>query len=93
MNTLTNNTFQLKAYSIGELSKMYNVNRCTFKKWIEPFSTEIGKRRGRFYTVIQVKLILKKWGCLQLLVKSKNDFYFSKKISSNCIKIIIQRGK
>ncbi len=62
MTNETSNTFQLKAYSIGELAKMYNVNWRTFKKWIEPFNTEIGKRRGRFYTVIQVKIIFKKLG-------------------------------
>ena len=48
MTNVTNNTFQLKAYSIGELAKMYNVNWRTFKKWIEPFNTEIGSTAAKF---------------------------------------------
>ncbi|HBF89351.1 MAG TPA: hypothetical protein DDX39_11985 [Bacteroidales bacterium] len=62
MTTEINNTIHLKAYSIGELAKMYDINWRTLKKWIEPFESEVGKRRGRFYTIIQVKVIFEKLG-------------------------------
>lgn len=60
MTNVTNNTIQLKAYSTGELAKMYGVNWRTFKKWLVPFEKEIGERRGRFYTITQVKIIFEK---------------------------------
>lgn len=60
MTIVTNNTIQLKAYSTGELAKLYGVSWRTLKKWIAPFEAEIGERRGRFYTITQVRIIFDK---------------------------------
>ena len=60
MTIVVNNTIQLKAYSAGELAKLYGVNWRTFKKWLIPFEAEIGEKRGRFYTITQVKIIFDK---------------------------------
>ena len=50
----------LKPYSLTELSKLYSVCIKTIKKWMKPFSEEIGEKNGRFYTINQVKLIFSK---------------------------------
>ncbi|HVA97727.1 MAG TPA: hypothetical protein VNG53_02445, partial [Bacteroidia bacterium] len=52
--------FPLKAYSPIELQKLYNVSPKTFSAWLKPFSREIGKLRGRKYTIKQVKVIFSK---------------------------------
>jgi hypothetical protein len=55
-------TMSVEPYSLTELSKIYNVCIRTMKKWMEPFAEEIGTKRGRYYTVVQVKIIFQKLG-------------------------------
>ena len=50
----------IKPYSLGELAKLYDVDRKTFRGWLTPFQKEIGKREGRYYTIRQIKIIFKK---------------------------------
>ncbi len=71
MKAMVKNMVQVKVYSSGELARMYGVNRRTFKRWIEPFLNRIGKRRGRFYTIMQVKIIFEKLGTPPAPVESK----------------------
>jgi len=54
------NIIHLKVYSLTELARLYGVSCRTLKKWLEPFEAEIGQRRGRFYTITQVKIIFEK---------------------------------
>ena len=54
--------FVLRPYSLKELSDLYGVCTKTFNKWIEPFKASVGEKRGRFYTVNQVKTIIEKIG-------------------------------
>ena len=54
--------FVYKAYSIAELARFYGVCHLTIKKWIKPFLAEIGEKQGRFYTVLQVRIITEKIG-------------------------------
>ena len=56
------NKLPLKPYSLMELSRIYGVDFRTFKKWIVPFQDKIGLRIGRFYTVLQVKIIFDSLG-------------------------------
>lgn len=51
---------RLKPYSISELARIYEVDARTLKKWLEPFKEEIGVKRGRFYTIPQVRIIFDK---------------------------------
>lgn len=60
MTTETQSCIALKAYSMTELAKIYKVDWRTFKKWLLPFSNEIGAKQGRFYTIPQVKVIFEK---------------------------------
>ena len=52
----------VRAYDKWQLSKLYGVGAKTFNKWIEPFTAEIGKQRGKKYTPAQVKIIFTKLG-------------------------------
>ena len=46
---ITNDKFELRAYSKKELAEKYQVSVKTFDKWLKPFSEKIGEKRGRFY--------------------------------------------
>jgi transcription initiation factor TFIIIB Brf1 subunit/transcription initiation factor TFIIB len=62
MNQNLNKTggIMLKPYSLTELANLYKVDRRTIKNWLQPFLEELGEKRGRFYTITQVKIIFKK---------------------------------
>ena len=53
---------EIKPYSAKELAEIYDVCDKTFKKWIKPFSNDIGEKHGRYYNVNQVKVIFEKIG-------------------------------
>lgn len=48
---------EIRSYSIGELSKLYDMSVKTMNRWLKPHGSTIGKREGRYYTVKQVELI------------------------------------
>ena len=48
----------VKPYTVKDLGGIYGVDPRTFLKWIKPFESRIGERNGRFYTVMQVEIIL-----------------------------------
>ena len=54
--------FPLKAYTVKQLSELYGVSPKTFHRWIAPFLEDIGEKKGYFYTISQVKTILKHLG-------------------------------
>lgn len=64
---------ELRSYSLAELAYLYNVCDRTFKKWIKPFLTEIGERRGRFYTINQVQIIFEKLGAPPVIMLSQDS--------------------
>ena len=55
-------TIEIKAYSISELARMYGISNKTMNRWLKPYSDIIGKREGRYYTALQVRIILHKLG-------------------------------
>ena len=59
-NKENNKQIILKPYSLNELSKLYGVDWRTLKVWLKPFLAEIGEKKGRYYTIPQVKIIFKK---------------------------------
>jgi transposase len=60
--SITTEKFDLKAYSKKELAEKYEVSVKTFNKWLEPFTEKVGAKRGRYYTVNQVKTIVEVLG-------------------------------
>lgn len=53
---------RLKAYSVKDLSMLYECSRKTMRKWIGEFAKEVGPRVGHFYTPKQTKIIFEKVG-------------------------------
>lgn len=53
------NNIPIKPYSLKELAGIYKVSVPTFKKMLVPFSHKIGCQIGRFYSITQVKQILR----------------------------------
>ncbi len=56
---IVNGVLKIKPYSITELSSLYTVCIRTFKRWLVPFNEEIGAKCGRYFTIAQVRTILK----------------------------------
>ena len=48
---------EIRSYSIGELSKLYDMSVKTMNRWLKPHTEAIGKREGRYYTVKQIQQI------------------------------------
>ena len=59
---ITTDKFELKAYSKKELAEKYQVSVKTFNAWLKPFEDKKGMKRGRYYTVNQVKTMLEVLG-------------------------------
>lgn len=59
---ITTDKFELRAYSKRELAEKYQVSVKTFNSWLKPFEDKVGAKRGRYYTVNQVKTMLEVLG-------------------------------
>jgi DNA-binding transcriptional MerR regulator len=44
-------------YTPGELAALYRVSTKTLRTWLEPHLTKLGKRKSKYYTSRQVKII------------------------------------
>jgi hypothetical protein len=51
---------KIKRYKLRELAGIYEVNRKTFRGWLNKFKDELGTREGHYYSISQVKLIFSK---------------------------------
>lgn len=51
---------KIKRYKLRELAGIYEVNRKTFRGWLDKFKAELGAREGHYYSISQVKLIFSK---------------------------------
>ena len=58
---------KVRPYSIKELASIYEIGEKTLRKWLIPFHPELGEKRGRCYTVLQVEKIFFKLGIPYLL--------------------------
>lgn len=60
--SITENTIEVKPYSLTELANIYGVTNRTMKNWISKHSAAVGEKVGRLYTALQVKVIFEKLG-------------------------------
>lgn len=60
--SITTDKFELKGYSKRELAEKYNISIRTLNTWLKPFEEKVGAKRGRYYTVNQVKTIIESLG-------------------------------
>ncbi|HVI45243.1 MAG TPA: hypothetical protein VM802_10245 [Chitinophaga sp.] len=54
--------FTLQPYTVKDLADLYGVHRNTFARWLYPFENEIGIRKGYYFNIKQVKIIVDKLG-------------------------------
>lgn len=47
----------LRPYNLKELCALYSISSKTLKKWLLPLKKKIGKKRGNYYTIPQVREI------------------------------------
>jgi|GEM_PF-1877386 len=54
--------YPVRPYTYKELMVLYGISRRTLTAWLAPFRSEIGEKRGRYLTVMQVAVIFKRLG-------------------------------
>lgn len=52
----------VKPYTMKELCEIYQISDKTMRKWLKPFSDQIGERQGHIYNVAQVVTIFTNLG-------------------------------
>lgn len=57
-----NEKFEIRPRTTKEMAGFYNINLCTFRKWLNPFRNEIGEKVGLYYRPAQVKKIIELLG-------------------------------
>ena len=62
VKSLAEETFRLKPYTQSGLAVLYGVSLTTIKKWLKPMAQEIGERKGWYFSIKQVDIIVKKLG-------------------------------
>ena len=60
--SITTDKFEVKASTKKEMAAIYGVSVRTFNSWIKPFEEKVGEKRGRYYTVNQVVIIVEVLG-------------------------------
>ena len=60
--SITTDKFEVKASTKKEMAAIYGVSVRTFNSWIKPFEEKVGEKRGRYYTVNQVVIIIEVLG-------------------------------
>lgn len=52
----------IKPYTPGDLASLYQVSPHTIKRWLRAHDLYIGKRVGRYYSILQVTTIFERLG-------------------------------
>lgn len=47
----------LKPYTLKELAQLYKVDKRTLLRWVKELKQDLGKRKGYYYSIAQVKII------------------------------------
>jgi len=59
---ISNNKLELKPYSKTELARIYGISLRCLNNWLDKFKSEIGEKRGRYFNINQVRVIIEKLG-------------------------------
>lgn len=62
MNIMKGTERQVRPYTYKELTELYGVSKKTLQTWLRPFKDQVGEKRGRYFTVIQIDVIFKNLG-------------------------------
>ena len=55
----TNSKLEIKPYTKKELAAVYGISPRCFYTWLKKIEPEVGAKRGKYYTLNQVRLIIK----------------------------------
>ena len=70
---ISNNKLELKPYSKTELARIYGISVRCLNNWLDKFKTEIGEKRGRYFNVNQVRVIIEKLGLPGTIGEPKDE--------------------
>jgi hypothetical protein len=73
----TTNIFYIKAYTVGEMRRFYEVGYKTWRNWMKPFLSKIGERKSVYYTAKQVWIITK---CIGLPGNYEEDKVYERRM-------------
>jgi hypothetical protein len=68
---------KIKPYKLKELAFFYEVSKPVLRAMLSPYLHKIGKRKGHYYNVFQVKYIISKLGMPGNYVFKDNILYES----------------
>lgn len=52
----------IKPYRVIDLTKIFDVNYRTFKRWVSNIEKEMGKPEGNYYSIRQVEYMIAQFG-------------------------------
>jgi hypothetical protein len=58
----TNSKLEIKPYTKKELAAVYGISPRCFYTWLKKIEHEVGPKRGKYYTLNQVRTIIEKIG-------------------------------
>ncbi len=58
----SNGNLIIKPYRMIDLENIFDVDARTLKKWIKEYQTDIGEKKGKYFTILQVSTIIQKIG-------------------------------
>jgi hypothetical protein len=59
---ITKETYLITPLNTTELHQIYNVSYKTFIIWLKPIKEKVGKRKGYYYSIEQLKIIFEHLG-------------------------------
>lgn len=52
-----------------DLCAIYGISSITLRRWMQPLALELGKRKGHFYSVQQIEVLVKHFGLPRKVVE------------------------
>jgi len=59
---IRNNKLEIKPYTKKELAAIYGISLRCFYTWLKKIESEVGPKRGKYYNINQVLMIIEKLG-------------------------------
>lgn len=60
--SISNTKLEIKPYTKKELAAVYGISPRSFYTWIKKIQSDVGPKRGKYFNVNQVRIIIEKLG-------------------------------
>jgi hypothetical protein len=60
--------FPIQSYTLKQLAVLYNVSEWVMRSWLKPIESEIGERKGHYYSPAQVRIIVAHLGVVAAML-------------------------